>query len=177
MSLVKDLLKNLYNFKQWTYYDKGSRILVGNSHVEIVTECLCITPSDRNYYKVWKKYPQNYFYWHGDITEHRLKYLTELSKIDGIIRIKIDSEHLKTVYGIEHGNVTNYNDYVTIDAISRPLEMQSQYVTYYIKGLMNYPNLANDLRIILDTNYHQIRIHKDDVETLKNRIYKHRNGE
>lgn len=63
-----------------------------------------------------------------------------------------------------------HKDYVMIWDVACELGMQSQYVYYNIIGLANKKRCDEGLRIILNDNYHQIQIHKDDVPELVQRI-------
>ena len=100
--LVDDLLKCLMNFKSWNYYGQGE-IMVANSQVEIVTECL-FPEGEEKYFGVWKEYPHNYFYWKGDVTESRLRFLVDLSAKAGIVEINVPYEGGKPAFKMVRGS-------------------------------------------------------------------------
>ena len=63
------------------------------------------------------------------------------------------------------------SEFVELGVVSGKLGMQTQYVAHYVHGLGSCPNLSGGLRIIDDiSNYHMIKIHKDDVDCLVERI-------
>lgn len=54
---------------------------------------------------------------------------------------------------------------------------QNQYASRYVDGRLDYPNLGEGLRwkVVGDTsNYHFIKIHKDDLLTFENRVAAYR---
>ena len=68
------------------------------------------------------------------------------------------------------------NDYISFGDFARTvLNQQCQYASRYVTGFRGYENLGVGLRFKnLDTgSYHDILIHKDDVETFKKRYNEH----
>lgn len=56
------------------------------------------------------------------------------------------------------------------------LHQQSQYASRYISGL-DRPKLAEGLRTLGDPDdYHELRIHKDDIQEFVDRVRKYREG-
>lgn len=68
--------------------------------------------------------------------------------------------------------------YVDFREVSRAVGMQNQYACAYIFGTERTPALGEGLRIQNWPNkfgdYHSIKVHEDDVETLIERIKDHR---
>jgi len=66
-------------------------------------------------------------------------------------------------------------DYIDFGEICRnKLNMQCQYGMYYIEGFGGYPDVSEGLRFIRNDNWHQIKIHKDDVDEFISRVNKFR---
>ena len=62
------------------------------------------------------------------------------------------------------------------DVASGELRQQAQYASRYIDGKMEeYPNLGGGLRFKGDpSDYHTIRIHKDDIEEFVRKVTEHK---
>lgn len=107
--LKSDILECLIDIKSWKYYGETvdgekphGKLMVANSSIEIITECLCIEGVEK-YFEIWNEYPNSYIYWKGDISEKRLKYLLDLSAMDGVLEINVPYEDgtpaFKMIYG------------------------------------------------------------------------------
>lgn len=67
-------------------------------------------------------------------------------------------------------------DYVDFGDVSRSrLRKQTQYGVRYVNGDVDYPQHGNGLRFLgLDSpNYHDVKIHRDDVEIFVQRFFLH----
>ncbi len=62
--------------------------------------------------------------------------------------------------------------YVNIRVASRKIGMQNQYASYFLDGMGGRPNFGKGLRWKEPKfgSYHEIRIHKDDVEEFVRRV-------
>jgi hypothetical protein len=65
-------------------------------------------------------------------------------------------------------------DCISMADVAKQIGLQSQYVSYYLEGVGDKPNLGQELgiRYIPDAGggYHGIKIHKDDVERFVERV-------
>ena len=66
--------------------------------------------------------------------------------------------------------------YVNIQVASAKLGMQNQHTGYFLEGFGGRPNFGEGLQWKDPEfgNYHQIRIHKDDVEEFVSRVKKYK---
>ena len=69
-----------------------------------------------------------------------------------------------------------YEGYRPISYVSGKLEMQNQYVSYYLEGLGGYPNISQGIDWVMEQegNYHSIWIKDEDVNAVISRIRTHR---
>lgn len=75
-------------------------------------------------------------------------------------------------------NETNKSDYVNFgDLVRKRLHRQCQYVSRYVGGLCDYPDLGEGLRfmergkpVTYSDDYHSLEIHKDDAEEFIKRV-------
>jgi hypothetical protein len=71
--------------------------------------------------------------------------------------------------------ITNEADFVNFGEISHArLGQQTQYASRFIDGTMGLPRLGDGLRFIMSSNYHAIKIHKDDIEEFVERVLAYR---
>jgi hypothetical protein len=71
-------------------------------------------------------------------------------------------------------NEPDENGYVKLGAVADRLMMQTQYVSHYLYGVGGKPDLSKGVRWTDNSNYHAIKIHKDDVSVLAARIKENR---
>lgn len=64
------------------------------------------------------------------------------------------------------------SDYVSLGDVCRDaIGIQCQYGSRYVNGIGGFPRLADDLRILRrDGDYHDMRIHRDDVNLFVERV-------
>ncbi|XLQ19712.1 MAG: hypothetical protein ACKUBY_03915 [Candidatus Moraniibacteriota bacterium] len=69
------------------------------------------------------------------------------------------------------------NGFVRFGDVARSLlQQQAQYASRYTDGtLEDYPNLGKELKFEGNSSdYHSLKIHKDDIQEFINRVRKHR---
>jgi len=65
-------------------------------------------------------------------------------------------------------------DFVPFGNVARrQIGEQAQYASRYVKGTHGYPNLGAGLRFLHGQDYHDLQIHKDDVEEFVHRVLEH----
>lgn len=72
-------------------------------------------------------------------------------------------------------------DYINFgDLVRSKLHRQCQYVSRYVGGLCDYPDLGKGLRfmecgkvVTFSDDYHFLKIHKDDADTFIERVRKY----
>lgn len=63
------------------------------------------------------------------------------------------------------------DDYLLLGEIAHhKLECQTQLAYYYLLGLAGHPDFGKGLRIIDNSNYHEVKIHLDDVPEFIRRV-------
>lgn len=75
------------------------------------------------------------------------------------------------LFNVDENGYVHFGD-IALDL----LRQQSQYASRYVDGkIEGYPNLGNDLRFQgSSSDYHELKIHKDDIEEFIRRVREYR---
>lgn len=79
---------------------------------------------------------------------------------------------------ISQSKSSSEGDYINFGEFCRTiLNMQCQSGVHYLLGYAGCPNLSRGLRIIgHPSNYHEIKIHREDANLFRKRLMDHRSG-
>lgn len=106
--------------------------------------------------------------------EELIKHVNILMKDSNEVFLRITAEKPITLEKSDNGTlciIAKEEVYPRLEVVSRVLERQTQYISFYIGGCGSYPDLSRGLRFIEDKgNYHATRIHKDDIDEFIRRI-------